>query len=267
MTLQENLRFAGAASPDKTRGLNRRRRVSELLQAFELADLGNRLPSQLSGGQKQRAALARILVTEPRVLLLDEPTRGLDIRLRASFYELLKQTGDRLGIPIVLVTHDLEECFELADEVCIIDNGVFLQTGSRDSVLNRPASPEIAQSLAIYNLAPAEIEFLDPGQNLSRLRVFGQEIEGPYIPGHLLGDRGFLCVRQADVMVAKPRNGTYPNQIVLALVRASYSAAGVRLQLEHEFSALVPEAVYEQLRGSERLALQFPPAAVHFIGK
>ncbi len=267
MTVRENLRFAAAASPEKTRGFNRRRRVNELLEAFELIDFANRLPSQLSGGQKQRAALARILVTEPRVLLLDEPTRGLDARLRASFYELLKQTRDRLEVPIVLVTHDLEECFELADEVCIIDNGVFLQTGSRDSVFSRPASSDIARSLAIYNLAPAEIEFLDPGQNASRLRVFGQEIDGPYLPGHLLGDRGFLCVRQAEVTVCMPQNGSRSNHIVLAVLRAINSAAGVRLEFEHDFSAVVPEAAYRQLRGNQWLALQFPATAVHFMGK
>jgi molybdate transport system ATP-binding protein len=132
MTVRENLRFAASSSRTKGGQLARRRLVNDLLDVFELAGLANRRPGQLSGGQKQRAALARILVTEPRILLLDEPTRGLDTRLRSSFYVLLKQTRDRLHAPILLVTHDLDECFELADAVCLIAGGSFLQTGSRD---------------------------------------------------------------------------------------------------------------------------------------
>jgi len=112
MTVRENLRFAVSSSATKgSSGLNRRRRINELLEAFELTELASRKPTQLSGGQKQRAALARILVSEPRVLLLDEPTRGLDARLRDSFYQLLKETRDRLRASIVLITHDTQECF------------------------------------------------------------------------------------------------------------------------------------------------------------
>lgn len=267
MTVRQNLRFAAWASKNNSSGLARRRRVNELLEAFELADLASRKPSQLSGGQKQRAALARILVTEPRILLLDEPTRGLDTRLRSSFYTLLKQTRDRLHAPILLVTHDLEECFELADEVCLIAGGSFLQTGTRDAVLNRPASPDIARSLGIYNVASAEIEALDPGRNTSRLRVLGHDIEGPYLPGHLLGDQGFFCVRQAEMTVSCPQNGERGNQIILRVLRTNNSPAGIRLEFEHEFYATMPEGAYERLRGHERLALKFSAAAVHFIAK
>ena len=267
MSVRDNLRFAAAASRKKSTSLARRRRVNELLESFELGDLAARKPSQLSGGQKQRAALARILVAEPRVLLLDEPTRGLDIRLRASFYTLLKETRDRLQVPVLLVTHDLKECFELADQVCLIDRGVFLQSGSRDAVLNKPASPEIARSMGIYNVAPAEIEFLDPASNMSRLRVLGQEVDAPYLRGHLLGDHGFLCVRRAEIRVCRQQNGPARNQLVLDLLSATDSPEGVRLEFAHDFCAIVSEAVYQQLQGSKRLAIEFSPRAVHFIAK
>jgi molybdate transport system ATP-binding protein len=267
MTVRENLRFAASASKNRTSGLARRRRVNDLLAVFELGELAGRKPNQLSGGQKQRAALARILVTEPRVLLLDEPTRGLDVRLRSSFYALLKDTRDRLQAPIVLVTHDLDECFELADYVCLIDSGSFLQTGPRDAVLNRPATAEIARSLGIYNVAPAEIKFLDPSRDASRLRVLNFEVDGPYFPGHLLGDHGFFCVREAEITVCPPQSTRLQNQIVLSVLGVSASARGVRIQFEHEFSAVVSEADYEQLRGHQKLALHFPATAVHFVGR
>ena len=265
MSVRENLRFAAAASRNHSSGLNRRRRVNELLAAFELTELSGRSPRELSGGQQQRAALARVLAAEPRVLLLDEPTRGLDVRLRASFYALLKQTGERLQAPIVLVTHDLEECFELADSVYLVAHGSALQSGPRDAVLNKPATVDIARSLGIYNVAPAEIEFLDPGRNASRLRVLGAEVNGPYFPGHLLGDQGFLCVRQAEIGVSPPA-GRVQNQIVLHVLSATPSPRGIRIEFEHEFAAEVSEARFAQLRG-ERLALEFPANAVHFIGK
>lgn len=267
MTVRENLRFAASAAKKRTSGLTRRRRVNDLLAAFELGELSGRKPGQLSGGQKQRAALARILATEPRVLLLDEPTRGLDVRLRSSFYTLLRATRDRLQAPILLVTHDLDECFELADYVCLIDRGSFLQTGPRDAVLNKPASAEIARSLGIYNVAPAEIQLLDPGRNASRLRVLGFEIEGPYFPGHLLGDHGFFCMREAEITVSQQQSTRTQNHIVLGVLAATLSPRGIRIQFEHEFSALVSEAGYEQLRGQQKLALQFPATAVHFVAK
>src|SRR5207248_1972861 len=135
MTIRDNLRFAAsAAAPGKSGRLNRHCRINELLEAFELSELAARKPSQLSGGQKQRAALARVLVGDPRILLFDEPTRGLDARLRQAFYDVLRKTRERLPLPLVLVTHDLEECFELADSVYLMDHGRFLQSGSRELV-------------------------------------------------------------------------------------------------------------------------------------
>ena len=77
------------------------------------------------------------MVGEPRILLFDEPTRGLDARLRQTFYDVLRKTRERLRVPLVLVTHDLEECFELADSVFLLDRGRFVQSGSRELVFQR----------------------------------------------------------------------------------------------------------------------------------
>ena len=266
MSVRENLRFAAAVAGSRS-GLNQHRRLNELLETFELTGLANRRPAQLSGGQKQRAALARILVAEPRVLLLDEPTRGLDVRLRESFYSVLRKTRNRLQVPILVVTHDLDECFELADFVCLMDHGRFLQHGARDSVFHKPASVEIARGLGIYNLAPAEIESLDPGRNTSRLRTLGREVEGPYLPGHLLGDQGYICVRQSEVGVRVPENGNGRNQLPLRVMETNFNPRGVQIVFEQEFSAVVTETEYQKLRGLQTLAVQIPASAVYFIGK
>lgn len=267
MTVRENLRFAAfAAGSDKSGRLNRHRRINELLDAFELSELAARRPAQLSGGQKQRAALARVLAGEPRMLLFDEPTRGLDARLRQAFYEVLRKTRERLGLPLVLVTHDLEECFELADSVFLMDRGRFLQSGSRELVFQRPASTDVARFLGVYNIIPAEIAALDPSQNTSRLRVLNDEIEGPYLPGHLIGDHGFLCIRQFEMKVLPPGAQADRNQLMLRVLSSSPSSYGVRLAFEHDVFAAVSETEYKQLRGSECLRLEIPSSAVYFIG-
>ncbi len=222
MTVRENLRFAAAAArSEQTRGLNGRRRINELLEGFELAELAARKPAQLSGGQKQRAVIARALVGDPRLLLLDEPTRGLDARLRQGFYEVLRRTRERLDVPIVLVTHDLEECFELADSVYLMERGRFLQSGPKELVFARPTTAEIARSLGIYNIIPAEVSELDPTRNTSRLRIFDREIQGPYLPGHLIGDRGLVCVRQFEMRVISGTVRTGANQLELRILSRS----------------------------------------------
>lgn len=265
MTVRENLRFAAStARRMKGRGLNRHRRVNELLEAFELGELAARKPAQLSGGQRQRAALARILVSEPTLLLLDEPTRGLDARLRQAFYEVLGETQQRLRAPIVLVTHDLEECFELADCVYLLDRGRVLQSGEKEAVFARPATLEIARSLGLYNIVPAEIASLDPGRHTSRITVLGHEVEGPYLAGHLKGDRGFLVVRQSEIRVHEPAPSKR-DRVGLRVVEAAVSARGVRIALEHGIVATVSESEYEQLRGNERLEIEIPASAVYFI--
>ena len=267
MTVRENLRFAASVAPSGNRRLNRHRSINELLEAFELTGLAARKPAELSGGQKQRAAIARILISEPRLVLLDEPTRGLDARLRDAFYEVLLQTQARLRVPVLLVTHDLEECFELADSVCLIERGRILQCASRDALLSRPASIDVARSLGLFNIMPASITELDPGRNTSRLRVFDSDIEGPYLPGHLIGDHGYLCVRQSEVNVRLPEPHPASNRINLRVLKSAVSSHGVRLSLEHDLSATVSDAEWQSLRSSDRLLLEIPPSAVYFIAK
>ena len=266
MTVRENLKFAAASARHSSR-LNKHRRMSELLEAFELSDLGSRKPAQLSGGEKQRAALARMLVGDPRLLLLDEPTRGLDARLRQAFYEVLRTTRERSQAPIVLVTHDLEECLQLADFVCLMETGRFVQSGPREEVFARPANAEVARALGIYNLLPAKVAALDPSRDSCLLDVVGSDVQGRYLKGRLIGDQGYLCVRQTEARLLPNIGRSEPNQIVLHVVGVCPSAQGVRVSLEHGAAAIVSEAEYELLRGEDTLKLDVPSSAVYFIAK
>src|SRR5439155_341872 len=145
MTLRGNLEFAVERRPR----LDRHRRVNDMLDQFHLAEVSGRRPHEVSGGQKQRCSIARALIGSPRLLLLDEPARGLDAPLRAELYGLLRQIRTEFQAPILLVTHDLDECFELADEMLIIRDGRVVQSGPPRKILEQPASVEVARLLSI----------------------------------------------------------------------------------------------------------------------
>ncbi|HTG13863.1 MAG TPA: ABC transporter ATP-binding protein, partial [Blastocatellia bacterium] len=118
----------------------RKRQREELLDLVGLAGLGRRYAHQLSGGQQQRVALARALVYEPNVLLLDEPFGALDVKIRAQLRRSLKEIQQRLGVTTILVTHDQEEAFELADRIGVLERGRLLEVGAGESLYAKPSS-------------------------------------------------------------------------------------------------------------------------------
>src|SRR5579872_7501246 len=135
MTLRKNLEFALDRSPR----LERHKQVTRMLEQFHLTEVAGRRPHELSGGQKQRCSIARALIGAPKLLLLDEPARGLDAPLRAELYTVLRQVRADFGTPILLVTHDLDECFELGDEMLVLREGRLVQSGTPRKVLEQPA--------------------------------------------------------------------------------------------------------------------------------
>jgi molybdate transport system ATP-binding protein len=258
MTLRENLEFAAERTPR----LQRSRRVSEMLDRFRLSDVAGRRPHEVSGGQKQRCSIARALVGAPKLLLLDEPARGLDAPLRIEFYAVLRQVRAEFQTPILLVTHDLDECFELGDEMLVLRDGKLVQSGPPRRVLDRPASLEVARLLGRLNLLAAEVLALDPGRNTSRLRLDEFELNGPYLPGHLLGDRVWLCIRP-DELRAIPRDGRPgPNQIPATLVRALDLPQFTRLEFSNDIQV---DALDKPPAGVRDWLIEFPAHAVRVI--
>lgn len=155
MSVGENIEFAlrirgvGAAE--------RRRRRAELLKLIALEGLEDRLPGQLSGGQQQRVAVARALAHEPAVLLLDEPFGALDAKIRVELRESVKVAQRRLGITTILVTHDQEEAFALADRIGVMQGGRLLETGSPEDLYRRPATRFVATFLGAANLLLGDV--------------------------------------------------------------------------------------------------------------
>jgi molybdate transport system ATP-binding protein len=254
LTLRENLEFAAERKPR----LDRHRRVNDMLDRFRLGEVAGRKPHELSGGQKQRCSIARALLIEPKLLLLDEPARGLDAPLRAELYNTLRQVRQDFNTPILLVTHDLNECFELGDAMFVFRDGRIAQSGSPRDILTQPASLDVARLLGFFNLLPGEIRHLDPARNLSRVRCGDAELEGPYFPGHLLGDRVTLCLRHEEVR-AVPRNGRPgANQIAVDLVRVVERPRTVLLEFSSEMAAEMPRTDFEALRNCREWSLEFP---------
>jgi sulfate transport system ATP-binding protein len=156
MTVAGNIAFGLKVRPRRQRPSRAdiARRVEELLALVQLEGLGGRYPSQLSGGQRQRVALARALAIEPRMLLLDEPFGALDAKVRKELRSWLRALHEKLGLTTILVTHDQEEAFALADLVGIVNQGRIEQYGTPEDLRRSPKSPFVVEFLEIENTKP-----------------------------------------------------------------------------------------------------------------
>ncbi|HPT24966.1 MAG TPA: ATP-binding cassette domain-containing protein [Bryobacteraceae bacterium] len=265
MTLRENLAFAA----DRLPRAERRGRIAEMLHQFHLGEVSGRKPHELSGGQKQRASIARALLADPRVLLLDEPARGLDPALRSELYALLNQVLADFRLPVILVTHDLEECFELGDHMVVIDNGHIVQSGQPAEILDAPANPAVARLLDRHNMVQAEIVALDPSRQLSRLRCYpgsddGFEILAPYLPGHLLGARVTFAIR-TDRLLASPSDQAPQGSVRLELAQVSLRPQTARLIFANGLTAEMPLRAFEPHRHNKNWSVRFPPEAIRLM--
>ena len=150
LTVTDNVAFSL-----KMKGVDaviRRRRAGELLELVDMTRYAARLPAQLSGGQQQRVALARALITDPQVLLLDEPLSALDPFLRIRMRAELKRFQRDLGISFIHVTHGQDEALALADEVVVMNNARIEQAGSARDVFNAPATEFVARFMGGHNV-------------------------------------------------------------------------------------------------------------------
>jgi spermidine/putrescine transport system ATP-binding protein len=127
-------------------------RVGEALERVSMSAAHNRLPHQLSGGQRQRIALARALVAQPRVLLLDEPLGALDLKLREHMLTVLKNLQRDVGITFIYVTHDQGEALAMSDRIAVMNRGAVEQVGSPSEIYNRPTTPFVANFIGKTNL-------------------------------------------------------------------------------------------------------------------
>jgi len=181
----------------------RREQVEAILKAFRVEKLRKQRPDKISGGEKQRIALARSLVTEPRVLLLDEPLAGLDAELKASIVDDLRAWNAAKGIPILYVTHSREEVDALGERVIALDNGRVASTGRPMDVLDAPRRKKLAQAAGFENLLSATVLDLREADGVMRVRLGDSacEIEVP-LGYAAAGSRVRVAVRAGDILLA-----------------------------------------------------------------
>lgn len=186
-------------------------RVRRLLNLVKMDDQAQKYPSQLSGGQKQRIAIARALINEPKLLLLDEPLAALDLKLRQHMLIELMNIHDAVGITFIYVTHDQSEAMSISDRVAVMDSGRIVQSGPPDDIYERPASIFSAYFIGETNLITGEVTGIEDEYVQLRCQQGGGkffEIDSTFNFTPTLGRKLTVSLRPEKIAItrSKPRN-------------------------------------------------------------
>jgi len=205
-TIGENIAFGL-----KYRGVSKSdamTKVTEALDIVRLPGVEDRYPTQLSGGQQQRIALARAIVIEPDVLLLDEPLSALDANLREDMRVELKAIQHRIGVTSIFVTHDQSEALAMSDKIIVMSAGRVEQVGTPEDVYNNPASEFVANFLGASNILEAKVIGKDANNIVLDAPHFGK-ISLPLVQAQRLGDASSskLVIRAEKLLLADKSGG------------------------------------------------------------
>ena len=249
------LRMRGAKSAEW------RPKVEEMLRLVQLEGCEKRMPGQLSGGQCQRVAIARTLILEPELLLLDEPLGALDLKLRRQMQVELKDIQKRLGVAFVYITHDQEEALNMSDRIAVMRNGRFEQVGAPEQIYDHPATRFAAEFIGQTNLLECDVEAAH-GDGLV-LSYAGQRIPARRAEFDAkAGDRVCLSLRTERLGFGPERSGDCCLEGVLTDRRYAGGSmrATIRLIDGHEILAMCTSA--ERARGEvgQRVYLYWNPA-------
>ncbi|MCL1631254.1 sulfate/molybdate ABC transporter ATP-binding protein [Sporolactobacillus sp. CPB3-1] len=228
MTIRENIAYGLKVKSRKFRPSKRaiHEKVDQLLHLVRLEPYGERYPSQLSGGQRQRVALARALAIEPHILLLDEPFGALDAKVRKELRQWLRQLHRQVKMTSLLVTHDQEEAFEVADRIVIINKGQIEQIGTPSQVYEKPVNSFVYDFIGHVNRVRGTIRD-------------GQFINGNFkIPVENTGSTDGIAFIRPDQFSIKAANGHAANRAWPATITHIHPAGSViRLELERQDDA------------------------------
>ncbi|WP_347268928.1 sulfate/molybdate ABC transporter ATP-binding protein [Paracoccus sp. (in: a-proteobacteria)] len=255
MTVRDNIAFGLSVRPRRLRPGKAAiaARVDELLHFLQIAHLGGRYPAQLSGGQRQRVALGRALAIQPTVLLLDEPFGALDAAVRRDLRAWLRGLHEETGSTTILVTHDQEEAFELADRVVIMGEGRIEQIGSADQIHDHPANAFTARFMG----ATVELPVM-----LQAGRALATGLDAGRLPRRALPDGpASLFLRPDDITPVADPQGRW------RIARLSSNGAVLRLEIGDGTTAIAvdlprraPEA--QGLHPGSRVSLRAEAGAI-----
>ncbi len=229
----------------------RRKRALEMIDLVGLSEMRFRKPQELSGGQQQRVALARVLVTKPKLLLLDEPFGDLDRLLQLRMRVELRELQRELGIAFVHVTHNQEEALSMADRIVVMEGGHIQQVGTPAEISQRPSNVFVAAFMGDNNILKGEVTEVNNGQMVVDASV-GHLARPTAGAPHSVGDQVTLAVRASCVRLAAGEKTEAPNELVCTITAIEYLGDIVKVHMragEHSLLAKAPEARYSELVG------------------
>ena len=242
MTVAENLAF-----PLDVRGVPKaeiQERISKALDMVQLGEFGKRRPAQLSGGQQQRVAVARALVFDPVLVLMDEPLGALDKQLREQMQYEIKHIHENLGVTVVYVTHDQSEALTMSNRIAVFNDGVIQQLASPDDLYERPANAFCAQFIGENNRLLGTVREID-GDTCTVDVDGGGQVRALKVNVSTVGERATLSLRPERVEVDPPE-GKYPNVFDARVEELIYLGDHIRTRANvcghNDFIVKVPNA-------------------------
>jgi molybdate transport system ATP-binding protein len=199
LTVEDNVQYGLASVPAN----ERKKKVGEILESFHIGHLARRKPGEISGGERQRVALARSLVTNPRILLLDEPLAALDASTKAKIVEDLRMWNAKHRIPILYVTHSREEVFALGERVIVLDRGKIIADGTPHEVIRAPRQETLAQLAGFENVFTARVTAVheNRGTLTCHLQDSSVELETPLVRAEM-GSTLRVAISAGDILLA-----------------------------------------------------------------
>jgi len=243
-----------------------RDRVMKALDQVQLEHLAERPAPFLSGGQQQRLALARALVMEPTVLLLDEPLSNLDAKLREEMRGEIRDLVKRLGITTVYVTHDQLEALTMSDVVAVMDSGVIAQQGPPEEIYERPRNRFVAGFIGRTNMVTAKILEIDAGDGVGVADTGGSTLRCVMAKGLQPGQEIAVCVRPENIYLGDAGDGAEANHVSGRVTETSYLGDSLNCVVETDIGALnIRLHPSKRIRPGEAVTLSLPVKACRAV--
>ncbi len=272
LTVEQNVQYGLAPLPPPERSAQ----ASAMLRAFRIPHLAQRYPREISGGESQRTALARTLVTDPAVLLLDEPLAALDSATKARIIDDLRQWNQAHRIPILYVTHSREEVFALGERVIVLEAGRIVAQGTPHEVITAPLQETVAQLVGFENIFDATVESVHPERGTMSCLIPGDGgpilLETPLVRGGV-GEALRVGIRAGDILLAtaapvglSARN-VIPGRIVSLEQRDVIVVARVKCRIEMEVHLTLAARDSLQLAPDHEVWLVIKTHSCHLMRK
>lgn len=266
MTVRENLSF-----PLQVRGLNAtdtNSQVSKVLDMVQLGEFGDRRPAQLSGGQQQRVAVARALVFEPKLVLMDEPLGALDKQLRDQMQYEIKRIHETLGVTVVYVTHDQSEALTMSDRVAVFNEGVIQQLAPPAQLYEQPENAFVAQFIGENNTLNGTVGNIN-GKRCDVKLDTGEEIVAKVVNSGASGSRTVLSLRPERVQVVTD-NSELENQIPARIEELIYLGDHIRTRMtvanQSDFIVKIPNSRdHQQLKPGNTIRIGWRARDCHAL--